>query len=364
MNPFRQTRPRVHAIAGCAAAGAAALVLAAAAPAALAAATVATFESQSAAAAAETLVGEHISLVSAELTGGRSVQAATFAGLTLDPAVAEGIALSSGSLRAADPQAASDVDFTSSSLSGPNSKLTTTGDLGGAGSAELTAALGVTTYDAAQLELTVVPAGDTMTIVYQFGSEEYATWAEKGYADAVGIFVDGTLCSLVGDAAAGISSINAGVNADSYVANFDASGPLAAHDTEMNGFSTALTCTATVTPGAETTITAAVADTGDGQLDTTLLLAAGGISSTAPVAPAEPTDPGTGAGAGTGAGSTTGTPASASNSDRGRTGDLARTGFDLDPLALVLSAGAALAVGTGAVVMGLRRRAAHADDDR
>ncbi|GAA0485360.1 choice-of-anchor L domain-containing protein [Microbacterium aurantiacum] len=384
MHPSRSARPRARHIVGYGVAGAATLALFAAAPAAHAATTIDTFEGQAVAAAAESLVGSNITLVSAELSVGRDVQAGTFSGLALDPAVPSGVALSTGSLRAADPAATSDVDFTASALAGPNTKLTTTGDLGGAGSTTLTDAFGVTTYDAAELALTVVPEGDTLTIVYQFGSEEYADWSAQGYADALGIFVDGELCSLVGEAPASTSTVNAEATPDLFVANHDADGPLTTHDTEMNGFSTALECTSTVTPGAETVITAAVADTEDGHLDTTLLLGAGGITSTpAPTTPGGGTDGGTGggtdtdggAGVGTGggagadsgadvgAGTGAGAPASSNASGSGPD-DLAVTGSDTDPIGFLLAAGAAVAIGAGAVVAGLRRRAARTDGDR
>lgn len=375
MNLSRLARPRTRSLAGCAAAGAAVFVLFAAASPAHAAGSSSTFETQSPSEAAESLMGANISLVSAELSSGRTVQASTFSGLTLDPAVAAGVALSTGSLRAANPTSPDDVDFTASALIGPHTKLTTTGDLGGAGSSALTNQFGATTYDAAQLDMTVIPEGDTLTIVYQFGSEEYAKWAPQGFADAVGIFVDGTLCSLVGGAPVSTSSISAESTPDQFVANFDETGPLTTYDTEMNAFSTALTCTAPVTAGAETAITAAVADTEDGQLDTTLLLSAAGISSSPAV-----TTPGDGAGAGggsgpengggdTGAGTSGGTDVvsgstagtSASPIGTRARGDLARTGLELDPLGLVLAATAVAAVGTVAVVTGVRRRAAQAD---
>ncbi|GAA3011683.1 choice-of-anchor L domain-containing protein [Microbacterium aurantiacum] len=365
MHPSRSARPRVRHIVGSGVAGAATLALLAAAPAAHAATTIDTFEGQNARVAAETLVGSNITLVSAELSVGRDVQAGTFSGLTLDAAVPSGVALTTGSLRAADPAETSDVDFTASALAGPNAKLTTTGDLGGPGSPALTDAFGVTTYDAAELALTVVPQGDTLTIVYQFGSEEYADWSDQGYADALGIFVDGELCSLVGDAAAGTSTVNAEATPDLFVSNYDPAGPLTTHDTEMNGFSTALECTATVTPGAETIITAAVADTEDGHLDTTLLLAAGGItSSPAPTAPGGGTDGGTGGSTGSDSGtdSGAGVPASSNVSGVGPD-DLAVTGSESDPTGLLLAAGAVVAIGAGAVVAGLRRRATRADGD-
>jgi hypothetical protein len=263
-----------------AAASSAAIVLLAAAP-AHAAATVSTLEGQDAAIAVKSLVGEHVSLSAAALSLGRTVQAGTVEGLDLGlPAGSfAGVALSTGSLRAADPAAAGDVDFTSSSLVGPNAKLTTTGDLGGTGSALLESSFATTTYDAAELRLSVIPEGDKLTIVYHIGSEEYAGWAERDYTDAFGVYVDGRLCSTIGDVPAGVTSINADTRAPLYVSNLTAAGAPGTTDTEMNGYSVALTCTADVAPGQPVEVVAAVADTVDGQLDSTLLLAANGITS-------------------------------------------------------------------------------------
>ena len=191
---------RLPAATAAALASSAALILLAAAP-AHAATSLSTFEAQDVAEAAGSLIGEHVTLASASLAAGRGVQAGSFADLDLGlPAgPVSGVALSTGSLRAADPSSAADVDFTVSALTGPNAKLTTTGDLGGGGSAVLESSFGRTTYDAAELHLELVPAGETLTIVYQIGSEEYAGWAGRDYTDAFGVYVDGRLCSTVGD---------------------------------------------------------------------------------------------------------------------------------------------------------------------
>lgn len=346
---LRTTRERRVLAAG----AAVGLVAAAAFAASASAATdVTTLESISVQDAAATLIGSNIQLRDAAIAHGRAVQIGTVTGAALDPAIGSGVALTTGSLRAADPSSSADVDFSRSALTGPNSTLTTTGDLGGEGSAELSAAVGATTYDAAQLALTVVPAGDTLSIVYQFGSEEYGVWEAKDYTDALGIFVDGTRCSLIDGVPAGIDTINATRNAASFVSNADGRTPSTAHDTEMNGFTTALTCTAAVTPGAETSIVAAVADTVDGHLDTTLILAAGGISSSAPAATPTP-DPSASA-------APTGAPAAATSTPLAgaqRSGSLARTGGDGALVAGAVIGGLALAAAGTTLVLRARRRA-------
>lgn len=359
MSPFPPSRRRCAILVGIALGAASAPVIVTSASATLA---VQTLEAAPLEVSAGALVGGNVRFVSAQLVHGRDVQVGSYAGLDLSAATRSGLALSTGSLRAADPSSAADVDFTSSSLTGTNSAPTTTGDLGGAGSAELTALTGATTYDAAQVALTVVPAGDTLSIVYQFGSEEYPTWSQRDYTDALGVFVNGSLCSIVDSDPAGIRTINESTHADSFVSNLDGS-----HATEMNAYTTALTCTAPVQPGVETTIVAAVADTVDGQLDTTLLLGAGGITSTP--APAQPTTspnpsaPATSDGVtGTPAGvaSTGGTAGTAAQPEAAST--LANTGGDGGLLIGAIAGGALLAAtGAGLVIRSRRRAAAETD---
>ena len=356
---------RVPFAVAAAAASSAAIVLLAAAP-AHAAATVATLEGQDAATAANSLVGEHVSLSSATLSLGRTVQAATVDGLDLGLPAGPfaGVALSTGSLRAADPTAAADVDFTSSSLVGPNAKLTTTGDLGGPGSALLESSFATTTYDAAELRLTVVPEGEKLTIVYHIGSEEYAGWAERDYTDAFGVYVDGRLCSTVGDVPVGVTSINADTRSQLYVSNLTADGAPGGADTEMNGYSVALTCTTAVTPGQPVEVVAAVADTVDGQLDSTLLLAANGITSVPGPAQPSPSPSPTEAQPTAGPAATSvPVPASVNGPAAGspRPGSpLAVTG--VDSASLVTGAGlavAAVGAGAAALVISRRRRTAR-----
>lgn len=360
MTPFvpaarRSPARRVPLAAAAAAASSAALILLAATP-AHAAATATTLEGRDAATTAKSLIGDHVSLSSAALSLGRTVQAGTFSDLDLGlpSGAVSGVALTTGSLRAADPAAASDVDFTASALTGPNAKLTTTGDLGGPGSALLEASFAVTTYDAAELRLAVVPEHDKLTIVYHIGSEEYAGWAKRDYTDAFGVYVDGRLCSTLGDVPAGVASLNADTRSELYVSNLTADGAPGSRGTEMNGYSVALTCTADVTPGQSVEVVAAVADTVDGQLDSTLLLAANGISS-APGTPQPsptPTQAVPTASAAPAPASVTGPAATGATRP---TSPLAITGAD--SAALLAGAGlAAAAVGAGATALVVARR--------
>lgn len=229
---------------------------------------------------AATVAGRGVDVRSARFTGD-PVQAGRFSGLD-SAGIASGVALSTGSLVDADPQSEEDTDFTRSSLLGPNQSLTTTGDLGGAGSADLERLFGATTYDAAVLTMRVVPRNANLKLTYVFGSEEYAGWSERDFTDSFAVWVNGKPCSYVPRTRdlVSTSTVNEATNADRFVANFAPNDPGAGtHDTELNGFTTTLTCEAKVKAKRVATVVVAVADTADGQLDSTVLLARDGLVS-------------------------------------------------------------------------------------
>lgn len=187
------------------------------------------------------LAGEGVTVTSATFEGA-DVQGGTYSDLAFDAlSPSTGVVLSTGSVVDADPSSPDDVDFTHSSVIGPNKKLTTTGDFGGAGSAQLEGLFGQTTYDAAVLTLHVVPEGDELSLEYVFGSEEYAQWSERDYADSFAILVDGEVCSLVPgtEDPVGTQTVNPSTNADLHVVNFSGTDPAAVGlDTELNAFTT------------------------------------------------------------------------------------------------------------------------------
>lgn len=229
------------------------------------------------------LVGSGVTLRQASFTGD-DVQAGIYRlGAASGVSSARGVVLSSGSVVDADPQSASDTDFTRSALLGPNSSLTTTGDLGLPGDGALTELTGVTTYDAAILTLDVVPRRGHLQVSYVFGSEEYAIWGASGFADAFAIWIDGVPCSFVPgtDDLVGTSTVNATTNSGLYVPNFAPNDPGAGtHDTEMNAFTSRMTCSVAVAPRRPVEVRVAIADTRDGQLDSLALLERASLRST------------------------------------------------------------------------------------
>nr|WP_126384055.1 choice-of-anchor L domain-containing protein [Actinomyces howellii] len=235
---------------------------------------------------AESVAGPGVTVANATFSGD-PVQAGTFSGLPGDGnAVTQGVALTTGSLIDADPQADSDVDFSISSVLGPNDKLTTTGDLGGAGDEALTALSGDDTYDAAVLEFDVTATDSTFVLFYGFGSEEYAggssvnpdAWQSRGYKDVLSIEVNGTECAHVPgtDTAVNAATVNDTTNTGYYTSNVSGHSP-GSIDVEFNGFTSAMACQAAVTAGQTVHVRVAIADTLDGQLDSTVLLSTQGL---------------------------------------------------------------------------------------
>lgn len=288
---------------------------------------------------AAALAGENVTITNATFTGA-DFQAGLLSGFDsalLVPSQQTGVALSTGSVIDPNPASPDDVDFTRSSLIGPNTSLTTTGDLGLPGHPALDTQSGATTYDAAVLTLEVVPAGATLSLGYVFGSEEYGggdggtstsnpnpggSWAERGYGDAFAITVDGELCSTVPGTDSPVGTTTVVEGSPQIVTNFEGTDPAAGgYDTELNAFTVPMTCETQVTPGEAVSVQIAVADTLDGHLDSAVVLTGASLVSTdvppeptpeptptptptdEPTDPApSPSDPGPGAGTGDGTG--------------------------------------------------------------
>ncbi|WP_323745125.1 choice-of-anchor L domain-containing protein [Actinomyces haliotis] len=315
---------------------------------------------------------------------GVDVQVGRVTGLPSKYFSQDSVALSTGSLIAADPQADSDTDFEYSSVLGPNQALDTTGDLGGDGDAALSTLVGDDTYDATTLEFDVVPTGKVLNLAYQFGSEEYAgdggsaagnpnngAWESQGYGDVLSITVDGTECALVPGTKDLVSAatVNATTNAQYYTANVSGHD-LGDIDTEMNGFTSRLECSQPVTVGKTAHVRIALADVLDGQLDSTVLLPAGGLTFSDEATASETAVPGdtstadaTAASAGSAEGTSSGSgrAGSATSTEKGKAAASSSTGRGSGPLAHTGTAALAI-LGAAIVLVGagvLTRRRAH-----
>jgi uncharacterized repeat protein (TIGR01451 family) len=171
---------------------------------------------------------------------------------------------------------------------GPNESDTITAINEAPGDPDLDVLADATTEDASILSFTFVPVDPTVTFRYVFASDEYNEFVLGGFNDVFGFFVNGTNCAKVPDTdiPVSIDTINGGnpfgsenaSHPDLYRNNEIANGS-APIDTEMDGLTVVLTCTASVTPGEPNTAKLAIADAGDAQLDSAVFLEAGSFSS-------------------------------------------------------------------------------------
>ncbi|TDE00701.1 choice-of-anchor L domain-containing protein [Jiangella asiatica] len=211
----------------------------------------------------EALIGEGVTYENVTYTGdprGAGLGAGFEAALGVDG----GVLLSSGSL-------AGEL----SNVIGPNVNHAQTTQFDAPGDADLDGLVApYATLDATTLEFDFVSDADQISFQYIFGSEEYNEYVGSAFDDVFAFYVDGENCAVVGADAQRVSvnTVNAGQNAELYVDN---ELPEAAHDTELDGFTSVLTCAAAVEPGESHHLKLVIADTSDPYLDSTVLIAAG-----------------------------------------------------------------------------------------
>ena len=178
---------------------------------------------------------------------------------------------------------------------GPNTDEGTSTQLGQPGDANLDAIVAPdVTEDAAVLQFDFVPTADHIQFQYVFGSEEYNEFVYE-FNDVFAFYVNGVNCATVPGSnpaqAVAINTINGGKpfgtnpsNPSLYRNNsLDDPGPPTI-DTQMDGLTTVLTCSAPVNVGQPNHLKLAVADTNDQELDTAVFLRAASFSTPAPPA--------------------------------------------------------------------------------
>ena len=173
-------------------------------------------------------------------------------------------------------------------VKGPNTVVDATTENGTAGDSllDLLSGIGNPTEDAAILSFDFVPDGSVVTFEYVFASEEYNDYVNTGYNDVFAFYVNGRNCALVGAPAVPVSinTINNGnpfgippVSNPELYRNNDIDDGGSTIDTEMDGLTTVLTCTAHVEPGVKNTMRLAIADAGDPAYDSNVFLRAGSL---------------------------------------------------------------------------------------
>jgi hypothetical protein len=234
---------------------------------------------------AQALVGTGLTVSNVTYTGANRA-AGTFTGGTGIIGFDSGIVLDSGAVQtySTDPACSRGVE-------GPNNCYEATGgnpggpdggdnstDFGLPGDADLSGLDGVPTFDASVLQFDFVPSFSTVQFSYVFSSEEYSDFANTEFNDVFGFFVNGTNCALV-------PGTNDPVDVNSINDGNDAGGDTTPHNpqffvnnvpptlnTQMDGLTTVLTCSADVNPGVTNHMKLAIADGSDAVLDSAVFL--------------------------------------------------------------------------------------------
>jgi fibronectin type III domain protein len=186
------------------------------------------------------------------------------------------------------------------SVPGPNNADNATTDNVQPGDASLDSLLpvGQASQDAAVLTFNFVPDASSVSFRYVFSSEEYNEFVGEGFNDVFGFFVNGTNCATVGGQPVSVDTINGGnpfgnaASNPSLYRNNDPNDPgPATIDTQMDGLTTVLTCTAAVNANQTNTMKLAIGDVGDGAYDSNVFIEAGSLTTEPPGdVPGAPTD--------------------------------------------------------------------------
>lgn len=189
---------------------------------------------------------------------------------------------------------------------GPNNSPIMGADHNRPGNDELTRMAGKTTYDATVLEFDFVPVSDKVEFKYIFASEEYLEYVNRGFNDVFGFFLSGSgipgtvnLAVLPEtDEIVSVNSINDRKNAQYFIDNGSTLDPrdkvgayrskIYDNQLQWDGFTTVLTASHKVVPYQKYHIKLAIADAGDGVVDSGVYLKAKSFRSVGTVATPPP----------------------------------------------------------------------------
>ncbi len=170
---------------------------------------------------------------------------------------------------------------------GPNTSASITTVNGTPGDSDLDALSGFTTFDAAVLEIDFVPNGGQVFFDFVFSSEEYNEFVNSSFNDVFAFYVNGTNCAVVNSDPISVNTVNNGnpfgtmpnSNPGLYINN-DCNDGGCPHDTEMDGFTTVLTCGAVVNPNVDNTLKLAIADASDSGYDSNVFIEGSSLTTT------------------------------------------------------------------------------------
>jgi hypothetical protein len=214
---------------------------------------------------ANTILGSGITISNVNYTGAAAASGTFTGGNASGLSIDKGIVLSTGSAKAAE---------------GPNNSGNASVSNGLAGYAPLTTIAGFPTFDATVLSFDFEfdgGVGGDLFFNFVFGSEEYLEWVNSSFNDVFGFYVDGVNVALTPGSSdpITINTINTSQNASLFVDNTGA-----AHDTQMDGFTTTLQIVLKGLSAGLHTMEFAIADAGDSALDSWIFIQADSFSDT------------------------------------------------------------------------------------
>lgn len=174
---------------------------------------------------------------------------------------------------------------------GPNDLSGTSTFIGLPGDNDLNTLTMFSTYDAAVLEMDIVPHVDTIFFDYVFGSEEYAEWVGTSFNDVFGFFISGpgiagtqNIALIPGsNLPVTINNVNCNLTQSPYYicndpqnaycdGNYSCPSWTDSTIVEYDGFTTPIQAYAEVVPDSTYHVKIAVADASDGILDSGIFL--------------------------------------------------------------------------------------------
>ena len=219
---------------------------------------------------AESLVGAGVTISGVSYTGA-DVAAGSFSGGDGIIGFDGGVILSSGAV---------------TNIVGPNTADNITANNGTPGDANLTELAGFPTHDASILEFDFEPAENTVFFRFVFASDEYNEFVNTSFNDVFAFYINGENCARVEGDPVSINTINYGnpygstpySHPELYINNdLQDGGPFL--DTEMDGLTHILTCSAAVTAGEPNHLKLAIADASDSIYDSNVFIESSSLTS-------------------------------------------------------------------------------------
>ncbi len=137
---------------------------------------------------------------------------------------------------------------------------------------------GVSIFDPCIVEFDIIPQCGTITLTFVFGSDEYTNWVSQGFNDGFGFFVSGpnpaggsytntNIATLPNGTLVSIDNVNTTTNSSYFTNNNNGSS-----NNHLDGFTKLITSIVTVVPCQTYHFKLVIADAGDGQVDSAVLL--------------------------------------------------------------------------------------------